>query len=521
MGGNDETAAPAGSTPAGDDPGRASEGAAPGVQRSAMPGTPDGAAAPAEGRPAPAPAPAGVAAADASNATEHAAPGALGRLLLVGLGTSVVPLDSALNIAFPAMTAHFGQPVAEIQWIVICYVLTYGSLMLGIGRLGDIFGHARVFRAGLAWSALAYLLCSAAPGFGWLMACRVLQGVGAALVISCGPALVTSLYPEALRPRVLGAYALLFATGSVLGPSLGGALVAWFGWEAVFWFRTPIVLAALLLLRGLPAPPRAAVRESFDLAGAVLLALAIGSLLMAVNQARNAPVALALAAVFAAALWGFLRQSRRSARPVLALHVFALPGFALVNAANALANLAAFAVLLFVPYYLTRIAALPVGVAGLFLASSAAGTMAASLPGGWLLGRVPARAMAAAGIGCIAAGLGLMALWGAATPAWQLLPPLLLHGAGLGLLQVSYTEIVTATLPRADRGVAGSLAMMTRTLGVVTAASLLTLVFEGMQAAALAEGAAPAFLAGFRASLASAAGVAALVVVALVVRRRA
>ncbi len=488
MGGNDNRAAPG-----------APENAAPGANATAGPGA-DATAGPG---------------ADAT-----AAPGALGRLLLVGLGTSVVPLDSALNIAFPAMTAHFGQPLADIQWIVICYVLTYGSLMLGIGRLGDIFGHARVFRAGLAWSALAYLLCSAAPGFGWLMACRVLQGVGAALVISCGPALATSLYPEALRPRVLGAYALLFATGSVLGPSLGGLLVAAFGWEAVFWFRTPVALVALLLLRGLPAAPRGAARDSFDLAGAVLLALAIGSLLMAVNQVRHLPVLLALAGVFGLALWGFLRQSRRSARPVVALPVFALPGFALVNLANALANLAAFAVLLFVPYYLTRIALMPVGLAGLVLASSAAGTMAASLPGGWLLGWVEARRMAALGVGLIGAGLGLMALWGAATPLPALLVAMLLHGAGLGLLQVSYSEIVTATLPRADRGVAGSLAMMTRTLGVVTAASLLTLVFEGTQAAALGEGAtvAEAFLGGFRASLASAAAVAALVMVALLVR---
>jgi MFS family permease len=395
--------------------------------------------------------------------------------------------------------------------------LTYGSLMLGIGRLGDIFGHALVFRAGLGWSAVAYLLCSAAPSFPWLMACRVLQGIGAALLISCGPALVTSLFAEVLRPRVLGAYALLFATGSVLGPSLGGLLVAEFGWEAVFWFRTPIALTALLLLRGLPAAPRQAARESFDLAGAVLLALAIASLLMAVNQARNPPSALALMALFGLALWGFMRQSRRSARPVLALTVFALPGFALVNLANALTNLAAFAVLLFVPFYLTRIALLPVGLAGLVLAGSAVGTMAASWPGGWLLGRVTARAMAAAGILGVAAGLALMAFWGIGTPLPVLLAALLLHGAGLGLLQVSYTEIVTATLPRADRGVAGSLAMMTRTLGVVAAASLLTLVFEGAQAGAQAAGTAPpeAFLHGFRASLASAAVLAVLAVILL------
>lgn len=414
----------------------------------------------------------------------------------------MVPLDSALNIAFPAITTHFGLALPAIQWIVICYVLTYGSLMLGIGRLGDIFGHARVFRAGLAWSALAYLLCAWAPGYGWLLACRVLQGIGAALIISCGPALVTGWFAEAMRPRVLGLYTLMFAAGSVLGPSLGGLLVAWFGWEAVFWFRTPVALAALLLLRGSGGPP-AGMRAPFDLLGAALLALTIGSLLLAINRLGGGGlVALPLALLFLAALWGFLRQSRRSAYPVIALHYFRLPGFAALNLANALTNLAAFAVLLFVPYYLTRIAGLPVAVAGMVLAASPAGAMLVSVPGGWLLGRIPAWRMTGAGIGLVAAGLGLMALWDAATPVALLVLALLLHGAGLGLLQLSYTDSVTATLPRQDRGVAGSLAMMTRTLGVVTAASLLTLLFGSLQGG---DPSGEAFLAAFRSTFALAA----------------
>src|SRR5262245_18333337 len=115
------------------------------------------------------------------------------RLVLAGLGTSVVPLDTAVNIAFPDMTASFGLPIQTIQWVVICYVLTYASLMLAFGRVGDIFSHGRVFRIGLLWSAVAYLLCAAAPSYGWLLFCRFLQGVGASLIVSCAPALVTLL----------------------------------------------------------------------------------------------------------------------------------------------------------------------------------------------------------------------------------------------------------------------------------------------------------------------------------------
>jgi len=428
------------------------------------------------------------------------------RLLLIGLGTLVVPLDSALNIAFPAITAGFGLAIADIQWVIIAYVLTHGSLMLGAGRLGDIHGHALVFRLGLGVSTLAFLACAAAPSYPLLLAGRALQGVGAALVLGCGPALATALFPEARRGRVLGAYALMFAAGGVLGPSVGGVLVAEFGWPAVFWARAPIALLALLLLRGLPAPPAAAGRGAFDLPGAVLLALALGSLLLAINQARHLGLpALLLALLFLATLAGFLHRSRVAPRPIIALGLFRRPGFARVNAANLLANLAGFAVLLFVPYWLDRVAQLPTALAGLILAAAPGGTMLAAAPAGWLLGRIPAWRMVQAGAAASALGLGLIATWSADTPALLLVACLVLHGIGQGLVQVGNTEIVTASLPREDRGVAGSLAMLTRTLGIVGAASLLTLWF----------GAFGDFARGFAASFALASGLAALVLVLL------
>src|SRR3974377_784980 len=94
------------------------------------------------------------------------------RLVLVGLGTSVVPLDTAVKIQFPDIASSFGLSIQSIQWVVICYVLTYASLMLAFGRVGDIFGHGRVFRIGLLWSGAAYLLCAAAPSYGCLLFCR-------------------------------------------------------------------------------------------------------------------------------------------------------------------------------------------------------------------------------------------------------------------------------------------------------------------------------------------------------------
>ena len=209
------------------------------------------------------------------------------RLVLVGLGTSVVPLDTAVNIAFPELPAASVLPVEMIQWVVICYVLTYASLMLAFGRVGDIWSHGRVFRIGLLWSGAAYLLCAAAPNYGWLLFCRFLQGIGASLIVSCAPALVTGLFPEDRRSRAVGMFTLMYAIGSAAGPLLGGVLVQFWGWPAVFWFRAPLALIALLFLEGVPAASRSAAREPVDIVGAVLLALGISTLLLMLNRLQH------------------------------------------------------------------------------------------------------------------------------------------------------------------------------------------------------------------------------------------
>src|SRR6201997_4653971 len=139
-------------------------------------------------------------------------------VLVVALGTLVVPFDSSVNFAFPFITRAFGLPIQAIQWVVIAYTLTYAALMLVFGRVGDMLGYRRVFLAGSAWSAIAFVLCALAPSYGALLAARVLQGVGAALVLSCGPALATGLYPESARIRILGLYTMVIGIGGALGP---------------------------------------------------------------------------------------------------------------------------------------------------------------------------------------------------------------------------------------------------------------------------------------------------------------
>ncbi|MGE5268320.1 MAG: MFS transporter, partial [Thiohalocapsa sp.] len=355
------------------------------------------------------------------------------RLLLLGLGISVVPLDTAVNIAFPDITGSFGLPIPMIQWVVICYVLTHAGLMLAFGRVGDIWGHGRVFRAGLAWGVVAFLLCAAAPSFGWLLFCRFLQGISAGLILSCAPALVTSLYPEARRSHALGIFTLMFAVGSAMGPLIGGALVARWGWPAVFWFRAPIALSSLLFLRGLPVASRS--EQRFDICGAALLAAGLAFLLLTINalpRLRDGDhLALALLPAAMASLAGFVWWERRTPQPVIQVALFRDLGFALVNLASGLMYLVTFSVMLFAPYFLVRYTALPLPLAGAVLAMGFV-AMAAGSP---LAARAIARFGAArvALLGALSSGIGLFLVgsWQPGVPPLVMALTLAVQGIGL------------------------------------------------------------------------------------------
>jgi MFS family permease len=450
------------------------------------------------------------------------------RVALVGLGTSVVPLDSAVNISFPDITTYFDLPIQMIQWVVICYVLTHASLMLAFGRIGDIFGHARVFRAGLLWNGAAFLCCAAAPSFGGLLFCRFLQGIGAALILGCAPALLTSLFPEDRRSTAIAVFTTMHALGSAGGPLFGGALVDLWGWPAVFWFRAPIALTAFAFLAGKPPAPRRGAREPVDVFGAGLLALAISTALLSLSQLqqpeRHRIMSIALLGIALAAALGFILRERGTPHPIINLDLFRIGGFAAANGASVLVYLTSFSVLLFVPYYLNRLTGLPLPLAGAVLASSFAGAIAASPVAGSLIERLPAGWIAAFGAALSGVGLYLIGGWGASASWVAMVAPLTLQGFGVGLFQVAYMGVVMATLPPQHRGVAGSLTMLTRTLGVVTGAALLTLVFHALEASALASGVAPGngFIAAFGGTFRLAGGTAGLaaLVMALSLARR-
>lgn len=458
-------------------------------------------------------------------------------LLVVGLGASIAPLDFAVNVAFPAITDAFSLPTESIRWVAVCYVLTYGSLMLGFGALGDRVGYLRVFRAGLALAIAAFVLCALAPGFPWLLAARGVQGVAVALTLSCAPALATLLFDESRRTWALSAYAGTAALAGVIAPIAGGAFIALLGWPGVYWFRVPIALLALAcvpLLRHGSALPRApgaaavhgspAAGPAFDAGASALLAASVALLLLGPSLLRPGsgavpavPVTLAGALLMAV----FVRRQRSAPAPFLPGAVVRDADFWTINAGACVIQCTSFAVPLIVPYYLLRGGGWEPVASGALLAVWAAGTLIGSGLASRIVGRLGGHGGALAGAALAAGGLAGIATWPEAPHAGTMVGWLLLQGAGLGLFQVAYSDVVVATLPVSARGVAGSLTMVTRTIGLVIGASAWIGLLQASEGVALAAGEAPrqAFVAGV-ASVFRAAAIATAAFFALEALRR-
>ena len=382
-------------------------------------------------------------------------------LFAIGLGASVGPLDFAVNVAFPAISAAFQIQTQTIRWVALFYVLTYGSLVLWFGALGDRIGHLRVFRLGLVLGALAFTLCAVSPFYSWLLAARVLQGISAALILSCGPALVTFLFAENERTRALSVYGSMAALATVAAPIIGGFSIEWMGWTGVYWIRVPIVLVALACLAiHHPGLQRTS-------------AVAQGS---AKTKATQSTTRLLL---------GTLRSNSN---------------FGWVNVSCVIVQLCSFSIPLILPYYLIRVLHWGSVQSGALLVAWALGGLAGAAVTPALVRRfgLNQSGFIAACLCCL--GFVAICLWSDSVSILLMVVSIALQGVGIGLFQVVYSDWMMADLPPQSRGVAGSLAVLTRMLGIVTGAVCWLWLVDRGEASALAAGQTPeaAFLAGYQ-----------------------
>jgi MFS family permease len=381
-------------------------------------------------------------------------------VVLSSLGALLCSLDSAFNVAFPAVSRWFGISPNGITLLVILYHIPLAALTIGGGMLGDRFGHRRLFATGLWISAIAFPLCGLAPTYSFLVGARVLQGIGGGFVFGTSPALITLAVPA--RDAGLGLGVLNFAAGLGLAgaPLLAGVLIDLFGWPSVFLFRIP--LAAALALSALP----------------------------------------------------WVRGHGRMLETQAGIYAVApVPPRALIsNALALLANAAFFVIYMLGPYYLVHVLGYSATLSGfVFMLVPLSTALAAPISGS--LSRVTeAKNIVAAGLALEVVGLALVALLGDRSSLASTALAFAAAGFGIGAFQVPNMAIVMAALPGQLQGFAGGMISTMRTLGIIAAAALGPWLFETRQRAHLA-GAAPGprpFVRAFNETFAACAALAAV-----------
>ena len=419
------------------------------------------------------------------------------------LASMVGFLDAnVVNVAVPAIGKDLGAGVAGLQWALTGYLLTVAALLLLSGALADHFGRRRILIIGLLAMLVSSVLCAVAPTIGVLIAARVLQGAGAAMVVPTSLALLNGTLRVDDRARGIGLWAGLATIGSTVGPYAGGWLVDHAGWRWIFLLNLPLILLALVALRWVPESDDEPRPLSVDLAGALLAIVGIGGVIFALT--RGASVGWADTAVLVAGIAGvaalvaLVPVERRVRAPMLRLSLFESRQFDAINVTTVLfyGALAAGGYLLVLQcqlvlgYSAAQAGAVAIPNSLLFLALS---PMA-----GALVPRIGPRWLMVAGIVLAGAGyLWLSRVRPGDTYASAILPGVLLQGLGLGLAVTPLTSAVLAAVPDTDLGEASAVNDAASRVGAVLAVAAVPLLIGaggGDLGAALVEGFRPAML---------------------------
>jgi EmrB/QacA subfamily drug resistance transporter len=404
-------------------------------------------------------------------------------LAIVLTGVLMSVLDGIIvSIALPTITGSFAVDISSSQWTITAYMLTVTSLLLVFGRVAEFTGRSRLFVCGLAVFTLASLACGLSATLAQLVAFRVLQGVGGAMVFSISGAILFLAFPQDERGRAMGYLGSTVAVGSILGPPLGGLLVGTFGWRSIFLVNLPIgVLLVTGCLFFLRTREERAPSFQMDWIGAGTLAAALFSLVLLLSSLERAalsPLRLALlGAAFLAAGAGFLLRESRCARPLLDLTIFRSRGFLMPVLAMMLFFIANFMVNVIGPFYFEGVMGFSPQQVGLMLFVVPLVMAGASPLAGWLYDKRRWRHYEAVGMAVMALcffAMGIVVRTPFAVAAMTVVFVFL--GLGSALFQSPNSTEVMNGLPRSRTAVASSVSATVRNLGMTLGVSFAALL---------------------------------------------
>lgn len=410
-------------------------------------------------------------------------------MLTVSVGVLLATIDgSIVNVALPTLVTELDTTFPVIQWVSLSYLLTLATLTMTVGRAGDVFGKKSIYTVGFSAFTVASVLCGLATSVELLIAFRVLQSLGAAMILSLGAAILVEAFPPSERGRALGLIGTAVSVGITTGPVLGGVLISTFGWPSIFLVNLPVgIVGTLLALRWVPAT-RPVGGQRFDYAGAALLSGTLLSLSLALTIGQTtgfaAPGIIALFGATAVGAALFVRTELGADSPMVELRLFRAPLLSVGVVTGFLVFAAIGGTFFLFPFYLENIQGRPIGQVGLMLgASSLALGLASPVSGAWS-DRVGVRWLTVGGLMMLVLTyVGLLTL-DVDTSVVHFVALTIPLGAAAGIFQSPNNSAIMGSIPPAYSGVGGGLLTLTRLLGQVTGIAVLGSLWATRVAAA-------------------------------------
>ncbi|TKJ34391.1 MFS transporter [Blastococcus sp. CCUG 61487] len=404
-------------------------------------------------------------------------------LSVVGLASMFSGMsNSALNVALPAVSRHYEASATASSWILLSFMLTQTLLMVSFGRLADLFGRRSMYLTGLGVFTVGNLLAGFAPDAWSLVACRILQAAGAAMLLTNSAALVTGAFPRHRLGQGMGIYLASFSVAQLLGPTLGGFLAEHVGVQWLFWFNVPIGIGCLIWgIVALPPVPRSGERLSLDVPGNLLAFLGLGCGLVALSQVTSLgwsdPLVIGGLVAFALLLPTFIWVERKVRDPLMDVRLFEDRSFSWGLSASFLNAIGQFGVVLLVSLYLQGVGgedALSAGIQVLPLAVSA---LVFSAGSGFLQRWIEAHTLTVLGNAATAAGLAVLLVFsGDGVHYTAVVVALILVGAGSGFFMPSNTQVLLSSMPTERLGIANGMRLMLQNTGAVLGTAVILTV---------------------------------------------
>lgn len=402
----------------------------------------------------------------------------------VAMGTFLATIDgSIVNVALPTLAKELNVEFSTVEWVVLAYLLTVTTLILGVGRLADMIGKKKIYASGFVIFTLGSMLCGSADQIGLLIAFRVLQGFGAAMMMALGAAIVTEAFPATERGKALGIMGSVVSIGVIIGPTIGGILLEATSWHWLFFVNVPIgIIGVIMVLKFVPAirPPGG---ERFDFLGAAVLFACLFALLLGLSLSQELGFAhlqvsglLALSAVFLAL---FIFLELRNHQPMIELRLFKNALLSVNLVTGFLVFIAGAGTNLILPFYLQSILNFSPRDAGLLLGVVPLVIGVIAPLAGQISDRIGPRPLTAIGLAILSLGYLAVSTLSTDTQAWGYALRFLPIGVGLGLFQSPNNSAVMGTAPKNRLGIVSGLLSITRTLGQTAGIAILGAVWAG------------------------------------------